>query len=106
MGSAKYQVVFIRQEKECLYGELIQTMAERNTCWLRPLALCIKVPEKENFSVFDVRNGPDIICPSNLLQPALDHDWLLLLERMSNCKEPCDFSQANEHLRWFLQTLF
>ena len=106
MNFAKYQVVFIRHESACLYGELIQTMTDRNTCWLRPLALCVEVPEEKNFSVFDVRNGPDIICPSNLPQPTLDEDWLLVLEKMSSAKEPCDFSQANQHLRLFLQALF
>ena len=106
MCPTTYQVVFIRHQNDCLYGELIQTMADRNTVWLRPLVLCIGVQGQESTSILDVRNGPDIICPKDLPQPALDDDWLLLLEKMNMGKETCDFTQANQHLRLFLQTLF
>ncbi|MGF1522606.1 MAG: hypothetical protein ACFBSF_09855 [Leptolyngbyaceae cyanobacterium] len=106
MSSTPYQVVFIQHEESSLYGELIQVMTDRSTVWLRPLALCVETPDQKTYMVFDVRNGPDIICPEYLYQPALDDGWLRLLEKMSNHQETCDFTQANQHLRLFLKALF
>ncbi|MEO1299497.1 MAG: hypothetical protein AAFW75_27720 [Cyanobacteria bacterium J06636_16] len=106
MSPTTYQIVFIRHQNRSLYGELIQVMTDRRTVWLRPLALCIETLDPENCTVFDVRNGPDIICPEHLHQPAVDADWLKLLEKMSSHKETCDFTQANQHLRLFLKALF
>ncbi|MEM9003766.1 MAG: hypothetical protein AAGE59_09610 [Cyanobacteria bacterium P01_F01_bin.86] len=80
-------------------------MADRNTAWLRPLALCTETLGQANNSVVDVRNGPDIICSRDFLQLAIDSDWLLLLEELNISKESCDFAQANQHLRAFLKTL-
>ncbi|MBE7383587.1 MAG: hypothetical protein F6J95_019485 [Leptolyngbya sp. SIO1E4] len=83
-------------------------MADRHTCWLRPLALYLDVEETGTapVSVVDLRNGPDVICPSELVQPALDTEWLYLLGKMGDTKEPCNYAQANQHLRQFLQMLF
>ena len=84
-------------------------MEDRNTCWLRPLSLCIeehiKDSANEPATVIDLRNGPDVICAWDFVQLALDSDWICLLERMAVSKEPCNFSQANLHLRQFLQAL-
>lgn len=100
-----YQVVYIKYENTCLYGELIQTMEERRTCWLRPLSLCIDAGEDTATSVHNLSNGPDIICPHHLVQPALDTDWVPLAATMAEAQEPCNFSEANQYLRQFLQSL-
>lgn len=106
MHTQTYQIVFIRHDQQCLYGELIQTVIDRATCWVRPIALCIESPKTASMSVLDVRNGPDIICPSHLPQPVLDEDWLSLLEKLGGLKEVCDFSCSNTQLKQFLKAVF
>lgn len=105
MHFSAHQVVFIEHNGDCLYSELIQTMEDRHTCWLRPLSLCVEEPENKATFIVDLRNGPDIICPTNFIQPVLDTEWLCVLEKMAEIKESCSHSRANQHLRKFLQTL-
>lgn len=106
MNPPTYQVVSLKYKKTCLYTELIQSIEERDTCWLRPLSLCIEEAEGATISVLDLGNGPDIICPRNLIQPVLDTDWLYILEQIAKSKKECDRAQANQHIRQFLHILF
>jgi len=103
--SATYQVVALQCQQLRLYGELIQTMEERHSCWLRPLALRQFEVNSENEAVFDLQNGLDVICPNHLIYPVMDVEWLQLLAMLENPKEACNYSQANQHLRQFLQAL-
>lgn len=105
MNPVTYQIVAINHDKTCLYGELVQSMESRKTCWLRPLLLCIQNPTDEARFVIDLRSGPDIICPDDVVQPALDTEWLALSHQLHYPKQTCDFSQANQYLRQFLQIL-
>jgi len=106
MSFAAYQIVFIEKGKTRLYGELVQQIDSRNTCWLRPLSLRLREDETGTTSLLDVGDGPDIICNCDQIKPALDTDWIDLQEDMSKTKQKCDFTEANQHLRQFLETLF
>lgn len=106
MGFAAYQIVFIEKGETRLYGELVQQVETRNTCWLRPLSLQLKQLETGEIHWLDVGNGPDIICASDQIQPALDTDWIKLQEAMARKKLKCDYSEANQYLRQFLESLF
>ena len=105
MSHTTYQIVLIKCKDSSLYGELIQMMKDRSTVWIRPLALCIENLEHDDCTIFDVRNGPDIICPEYLHQLALDEDWLQLLSKINEHPKNCDFTQANKHLRQFLKAI-
>lgn len=106
MGFSAYQVVYIEQDNTRLYGELVQEMAVRKTCWLRPVSLWLEADATGEMSLLDVRNGPDIICSNDLIQPVLDTDWVQLIEEMAKTQLACSYSEANQYLRQFLERLF
>lgn len=105
MSFSIYPIVFINHKGTSLYGELVQTVESRNLCWLRPLLLHASDGDSEASSVVNLRNGPDVICSNQIIQPVLDTDWLDLSSKLCEGDEACSFSQANQHLRQFLQTL-
>ncbi|WP_130199436.1 hypothetical protein [Leptolyngbya iicbica] len=105
MSIAAYQIVYVDCGQSRLYGELVQHMAERQTCWLRPISLRQTSPTTETAEFLDVSNGPDIICADHVIQPVLDTDWLTVLATLSATKGDCDYRSANQHLRQFVTCL-
>ncbi len=105
MSIAAYQIVYIDCGKSRLYGELVQHMAERQTCWLRPISLRQPSSVTDAMEFLDVSNGPDIICADHVIQPVLDTDWLTVLATLSTTKADCDYPSANQHLRQFVTCL-
>ena len=105
MGVAAYQVVYIQCGTNRLYGELVQHIAERHNCWLRPLALLSSQTVDGQPEFLDLRDGPDIICSDELTCPVMDMDWLAILDQLTASKTGCDYPQANQHLRQFLEQL-
>ena len=107
MTLATYQIIYIDSLQARLYGELIQTIEERGTCWVRPLFLIFKTEtfEADTSLDIDLRNGPDIVCANTFVKPALDTDWLPFVGKLQEAKNACDYRQANQHLRDFLETL-
>lgn len=71
-----HQIIFIENRHEHLYGELIQVIEDRGMSWIRPLALVQHPTDAIDPAVFDLRDGPDVICPTPLLKAALDTEWL------------------------------
>ncbi|MEO1094131.1 MAG: hypothetical protein AAFX01_04450 [Cyanobacteria bacterium J06638_28] len=106
MSCITYPVVLIRNGGACLCSELIQTVEDRNICWVRPLVLILDETHTTKRSPIDVRNGPDVICPAPLVEPALDIEWVSVLQNLDKTAMPCDFSQANQNLRVFLKDLW
>lgn len=105
MKVVAYPIVYIDCGQVRLYGELVQHMEERQTCWLRPLSLRQISPTVDSFQFVDLSNGPDIICADDLIQPVLDTDWLTVLATLSTVKTDCDYPSANQYLREFLACL-
>ncbi|MEL6397925.1 MAG: hypothetical protein AAFO87_14860 [Cyanobacteria bacterium J06607_6] len=105
MGVVAYQVVYIQCGNARLYGELVQHIAERHNCWLRPLSLLSSQPTDGQPEFLDLRDGPDIICSDELIRPVMDLDWLVILEQLTASKTGCDYPQANQYLRQFLAQL-
>jgi hypothetical protein len=105
MSIAAYQIVYVDCGQSRLYGELVQHMVERQTCWLRPISLRQTLTTTETFEFLDVSSGPDIICADHVIQPVLDTDWLTVLSTLSAAKANCDYPSANQHLRQFLTCL-
>lgn len=103
---ATYQIVFLEKGEARLYGELVQQIKTRNTCWLRPITLRLQESETGQVCLLDVGDGPDIICADDQIQPVLDTDWINLQADMATSKRKCGYSEANQHLRQFLETLF
>lgn len=105
MSVAAYPIVYIDCGETRLYGELVQHMEARHTCWLRPISLRRVAATAEPFHFLDVSNGPDIICADHVIHPVLDTDWLAVMAILSTAKTNCDFPKANQYLREFLQCL-
>jgi hypothetical protein len=104
MTFTAYQIIFIKNENVCLYGELIQRMETRRSCWIRPLLIVLENNQSVPSPIIDVRNGPDVICADDLIHPVLDTDWLPLAATLGS-KDTYDPSQANQHIHSFLKTL-
>lgn len=97
-----HQIFYLEQGNSRLYGELIQFVAERNLCWLRPIAL----EDTEAASLYDLRQGSDLICPDTLLRLALDTEVLPILAQL-HCLKPESASPHNaDRLRQFIDQLW
>lgn len=106
MSCITYPVVLVHNSGACLCSELIQTVEDRNICWVRPLVLILDETHEAGCLPIDVRNGPDVICPAPLVEPALDIEWVSILQNLDKTAIPCDFAQANRNLRVFLENLW
>ena len=95
-----YQIVRLQHNNTCLYGEVIQVVAKRQLCWVRPLMLAI-APENEIYSfpgedmpqVLDLRMSSDLFWPSDLFESASDAEVIPLLMQL----EAIDFSSFDEN---------
>jgi hypothetical protein len=127
-----HQIFYLEQDNSRLYGELIQWVAERNLCWLRPIALCC-LPETADHTanqssfaalsfaasaasaastdsgaaiLYDLSQGADLICPDSLLRLALDIEVLPVLAQLHSLKPELAPPQNAHRLRQFIQQLW
>jgi hypothetical protein len=97
-------------QQQCLYGELIQVVAERGIAWLRPIILVEPaeslLPTPPRVWV-DLRQGPDLLLPMSLVHPALDTDVLPFLSLVAeSCRNtPAQAEQARYQLNQFIRRL-
>ncbi|MGF1489816.1 MAG: hypothetical protein ACFBSE_22245 [Prochloraceae cyanobacterium] len=95
-----YQIVRLRHNNTCLYGEVIQVVPDRQLCWFRPLMLAIApeneltfLPGEEPPRVVDLRMSSDLFWPVDLIEPAADTEVIPLLMQL----EEIDFSRFDEN---------
>lgn len=79
------QIVSLEHSDRNLYAEVIQFVVSRQLCWVRPLLLVTHTPEQP--TITDLRDGSDLLWPSELFQPALDTEVITLLSQIL-VKEP------------------
>lgn len=89
-------IVRLSHAQSHLYAEVIQVMAERQMGWLRPLLLAETEDEHGAESpvpvkIDDLRQGADLLCPLDLLEPALDTEVLPLFSQLP----PADLLHLN-----------
>lgn len=111
-----HQIFYLEQGSSRLYGELIQFVAERNLCWLRPIALYCEAEDSQvegslsedgqTAVLYDLSQGSDLICPDSLLRLALDAELLPLLAQLHDCKPGLAPAQNAHRLRQFIQQLW
>ncbi|MCU0549462.1 MAG: hypothetical protein MUC48_08955 [Leptolyngbya sp. Prado105] len=80
------QIVFLAHERSRLYAEVVQFVESRQLCWVRPIAL-VTDPEQiwtdsTRWTIQDLRDGSDLMCPAVLFHEALDIEVLPLLDRL------------------------
>lgn len=112
-----------------LYGEAIQLIQERQTCWFRPLCLVV-TPETEsswqqgsdmtighavdavnsqsqNIISIDLQSGSDLLWPANLFRPALDTEIISLIPQLIEIeRDYCDRSANQAYLNKFVRLVW
>jgi hypothetical protein len=86
------QIVFLEHEDTRLYTEVIEVVKSRQVCWVRPLMLAVPkagdnpqplVPP-EQVTLYDLRQGADLLWPASLFRPALDTEVIPLLAQLND----------------------
>ncbi|NET42250.1 hypothetical protein [Okeania sp. SIO2B3] len=85
------QIVCLEYENTCLYAEVIQVLEARKMCWVRPLLLKLSTSEVgcenhqnnlEKSSLWDLRDGADLVWPICLFREAIDTEFMPLLTEL------------------------
>ncbi|MEM6613355.1 MAG: hypothetical protein AAF652_14070 [Cyanobacteria bacterium P01_C01_bin.72] len=122
------QILCLDYEGNCLYGELIQLIPQRQLCWLRPLCLVISAsvdsdiftpsksgtfPESINSSssdenvVIDLRSGADLLWPASLFRPALDTEIINLIPHLKDISHYSSVKKSGQKcLNKFMQLVW
>ncbi len=93
------QILCLEHKDTRLYAEVIQVMEARQRCWVRPLILVISPaaqsdptlwPEEvsDRSTLYDLRQGADLLWPMTLFRVALDTEVLPLLARLESQELP------------------
>ena len=104
------QIICLEHQNNCLYGEVIQIIQQRQLCWLRPLLLI------ENYSLFldnhaltkneiiDLRDTSDLLLPISWFRYSLDTEVVSLLSKLSSFADSSkDNLFSRRHLHQFIQ---
>jgi hypothetical protein len=101
------QIVCLEYGEICLYAEAIQTIPERQMCWVRPLLLAKIVPSTGTQNIYDLRQTADLVWPVALFRPALDTEAIALLGQLNTLTANSeDFQVARQQLHAFLQQVW
>jgi hypothetical protein len=84
------QIVCLEYEDTYLYTEVIEVVTSRSVCWVRPLMLVISEATSdaptsgELLTLYDLRQGADLVWPTILFRAALDTEVIPLLAKLDN----------------------
>jgi len=106
------QIVCLEYENTRLYAEVIQIVTSRQICWARPLMLatmdiyCSPGLSTDN-TVYDLRQGADLLLPLTLFSAALDTEVIPLLMYLDTPeRQPPDKAGVNKQLRLFVRQVW
>jgi len=108
------QIVCLEHEHTCLYAEVIEVVSSRQVCWVRPLMLAIPANNQslpwsltENLTLYDLRQGSDLLWPVSLFRLALDTEVISLLGQLNN-PDPLyvDNLDATRQLSYFIHRVW
>jgi len=97
-----FQIVGLEDEATCLYAEVVQVVAATQVCWVRPLILVHRPTLQfegamgDDPTIYDLRQGSDLLLPIQLFREALDSEVIPLLSRLQNLNED-DCVHPNHH---------
>jgi len=72
------QIVCLVLNNERLYGEVIQIIEQRKTCWVRPILIA-----KQEKLIHDLRSSSDLILPLGLFRLCFDTEMIPLLTQLN-----------------------
>ncbi|WP_228061459.1 hypothetical protein [[Phormidium] sp. LEGE 05292] len=104
------QIVCLEHQETRLYAEVIQIVESRQVAWVRPLMLVVSLSNQldyEPFTFYDLRQGADLLWPSNLFRPALDTEVLPLFTHLQISKNQGENQQlAHQQLQRFIRQVW
>ena len=72
------QIVCLEFYDERLYGEVIQIVEQRQTCWVRPIMIV-----QQKVLLVDLRSSSDLILPLRLFRICFDTEIIPLLTQLN-----------------------
>ncbi len=109
------QIVCLEHENTRLYAEIIEVVASRQVCWVRPLMLAVAavgndslaVALPEQLTLYDLRLGADLVWPASLFRPALDTEVIPLLVQLDDPDAQFTNSpDAHKQLSYFVREVW
>lgn len=99
------QIVCLEHENTHLYAEIIEFVASRQVCWVRPLMLAVVLPEQ--ITLYDLRLGADLVWPASLFRPALDTEVIPLLVQLDDPEaQLANSPDAHNQLSYFVREVW
>jgi hypothetical protein len=86
------EIVYIENNKLRLFAEVIQTIPERNRCWVKPLALA-KYSDFKFELLHDLQACAQLILSASLFRSALDTDVIPVMMELFQLEKMPDRSQ-------------
>ncbi|KAB8333518.1 hypothetical protein SD80_015955 [Scytonema tolypothrichoides VB-61278] len=105
VGFKAGQIVSLEHSDRKLYAEVIQIVASRQLCWVRPLLLVAFTQELP--LIIDLRDASDLLWSINLFQPALDTEVISFLSQvLAKEPKPGQILDAKQQLNQFLHEIW
>jgi hypothetical protein len=109
------QIVCLDHENTCLYTEVIEVVASRQICWVRPVMLTVSIADSnwllgessEPLTLYDLRQSSDLLWPLSLFRPALDTEVIPLLVQLNDPDaKHNNNSDAHQQLSYFVRKVW
>ncbi len=110
------QIVCLEYGDTCLYAAVIQILATRKMCWVRPLLLKVFASESEckNYqdnseksTIWDLREGADLVWPICLFREAIDTEFMPLLTELESLdSQEKDRQVSHQKLKYFIRKVW
>ncbi len=115
------QIVALDNTNSVFYGEIIQTIPQRQMCWVRAIALSLKardwdvtakLPGSENkdseTQIIDLHRNVDLLFPLDLFRVAFDTELIPLLSKIDLSHHSClnDTQTSRQYLNQFLKEIW
>ncbi|MBW4630685.1 MAG: hypothetical protein KME30_01925 [Iphinoe sp. HA4291-MV1] len=99
------QIVSLEHNNKRLYAEVIQVVASRQLCWVRPLLLVVFTQELP--LIMDLQDASDLFWSVNLFLPALDTEVISFLSQvLAKEPKPGQISDTKQQLNQFLHEIW
>jgi len=104
------QILCLEHENACLYVEVVQVVAARQQCWVRPLVLTVATPLSASTDApvhYDLRQGADLLWSSTCFRAALDTEVVPLLAQLADDKAQLEDDRlARQQLQEFMRRVW
>lgn len=95
------QIVCLESYDQCLYGEVIQIIEQRQTCWVRPLMIV-----QQQALVVDLRSSSDLILPLRLFRLCIDTEIIPLIAQLHQLHSVSSKQAQSFDLNLFVQQVW